>query len=96
MSGTHHLKKPVTSAVKAATASGDSPASVPSRTKADAENAGLTAKHKSVEAADSAGGHDVESTADVGQGGNVETGSSAPRESLESMPASDSGDVERM
>lgn len=96
MSGTPHPKKQVTPVAKAATASGDSPASVPSRTKTDTANAGLPAKHKSVEAADSAGGHDVESNADVGQGGNVETGSSAPRESLESLPASDSGDVERM
>ena len=96
MSGTHRPKKPVTTAVKAATASGDSPASVPSSTQSDTENAGLPAKHKSVEAADSAGGHDVESNANVGQGGNVETGSSTPRESLESLPASGSGDVERM
>lgn len=96
MSGTHRLKKPVTSAVKAATASGDSPASVPSITQSDTENAGLPAKHKSVEAADSAGGHDVESNTNVGQGGNVETESSAPRESLESLSASGSGDVERM
>lgn len=96
MSGTHHPKKPVMSAVKAATASADSPAGVPSSTKSETENAGLPAKHKSVEAADSAGGHDVESNADVGQSGHVETGSSAARESLESLPASGSGDVERM
>lgn len=96
MSGTHRPKKPVTTAVKAATASGDSPASVPSSTQSDTESTGLPAKHKSVEAADSAGAHDVESNADVGQSGNVETGSSAPRESLESLPTSGSGDIERM
>ena len=96
MAGTHRPKKPVTSAGKAATAGGDSPASVPSSTQSDTENAGLPANHKSVEAANSAGRDDVEFNADVGRSGNVETGSSAPRKSLESLPASGSGDVERM
>ncbi len=95
MAGTRRPKKPVTSTVQPAAPNGDSPG-VPGGTQPGTETAGPPAKHKSVEAADHAGGHDVESNADVSQGGSVETGSSAPRDSLESLPADGSGDVERM
>jgi hypothetical protein len=95
MAGTRRPKKPVTSTVQPAAANSDS-LGVPSSTQSGTETAGPPAKHKSVEAADRAGGHDVESNADVSQGGNVETGSSARRDSLESLPAGGSGDVERM
>jgi hypothetical protein len=81
---------------KPAAPRGENAASEHAGTQTDTETAAPPAKRKSVEAEDRSGGHDVESNGDVSQSGNVETGSSSSRESLESLPTASSGDVERM
>lgn len=94
MPGARH-RKPGTSAPQSAMPKDDGVESATKGTQPDIETA-RPAQHKSVEAADRSAGHDVESNADASKSGNVETGASVPRESLESLPAASSGDVERM
>jgi hypothetical protein len=89
MAGIHTPKKP-------ATPRGESATSELTGTQTDTETGTPPAQRKSVEAENRSGGHDIESNGDVSQSGNVETGVSSSRESLESLPAASSGDVERM
>jgi hypothetical protein len=95
MAGTGRTKKPATSGVQGTQAATDELARVSPAIQTEAATAETLATRKSIETVDPSGTHDVESNADVSQSANFETGSSAPRESLESLPRSDGGDVER-
>lgn len=62
----------------------------------DAESAMPATPHTSIEAADEAGAHSIETHADAGQGGNVETDYAGRRGSVEAMAPERDGNIEQI